>query len=147
FGWILTGLILIAGIETAAVHPDYMAYFNLAAGGPSRGDRFALDNNLDWNQDLFRLADWIRQNDHGRPYALRLSAQRNRPLLLKLGLDGAALEAPPHGRLLFISKNSRLIDGRLPWLAQHRPIDPVGYSIDVYDLTGPPRPNEPDDIP
>ena len=146
--WILLPLILCAGIETAAVHPDYMSYFNLAAGGPSHGDRFALDNNLDWNQDILRLANWIHKNDHGRPYALRLTARRNRPILLKLGLDASALEAPPHNRLVFITKNTRLIDGRLPWLSHHQPIAHIGYSIDVYDLTtDPPNPAEPDDIP
>ncbi len=63
-GWtVLLGvLILSAAIETAAVHPDYLSYFNIAAGGPSNGDRFALDTNLDWNQDVYRMAAWIHSN-------------------------------------------------------------------------------------
>jgi hypothetical protein len=145
--WVLGALMLCTSIETAWVHPDYMSYFNLAVGGPAQGDRYALDNNLDWNQDVLRLATWIHENGHGRPYAIRLAGRRNRPVLLKLGLDGSALEASPHGRMLFISKNARLIDGRLPWLARCQPIAHVGYSIDVYDLTGPFNPGEPDDVP
>jgi hypothetical protein len=145
--WLLGILMLFTAIETAVVHPDYMSYFNLAVGGPAHGDRYALDNNLDWNQDVLRLATWIEQNAHGRPYAIRLAGRRNRPILLKLGLDGSALEASPHGRLLFISKNTRLIDGRLPWLWRYQPIAHVGCSIDVYDLTGPAKPDEPDDVP
>jgi hypothetical protein len=148
-GWIilLAGLILCGAIETAAVHPDYLSYFNLAAGGPASGDRFALDSNLDWNQDVFRLAEWIHANLHGRPYAIRLYGRRNKPLVEKLGLDPKSLDASPHGRILFMSKSARLIDGRLSWLSGRQPIAHVGYSIDVYDLTGPPRPNEPDDVP
>jgi Dolichyl-phosphate-mannose-protein mannosyltransferase len=148
-GWIklLAGLILCGAIETAAVHPDYLSYFNVAAGGPSNGDRFALDTNLDWNQDVFRLADWMRANLHDRPYAIRLDGLRNKPLIEKLGLDPASLDASPHGKILFMSKSARLIDGRLSWLARRQPIARIGYSIDVYDLTGPPQPNEPDDIP
>jgi hypothetical protein len=145
--WVLGSLMVFAAIETAWVHPDYMSYFNLAVGGPSHGDRYALDNNLDWNQDILRLADWIHQHGDDRPYAIRLAGRRNRPLLVKLGLDRSALEASPHGRLLFISKNARLIDGRLPWLARYQPIGHVGYSIDVYDLTGPAKADEPDDVP
>jgi hypothetical protein len=147
--WIvlLACLILCSAIETAAVHPDYLSYFNVAAGGPSRGDRFALDTNLDWNQDVYRLADWIHANLHGRPYAIRLNGLRNKALIEKLGLDPNALDAPPHGRILFMSKSSRLIDGRLSWLARRKPIAHIGYSIDVYDLTGPARPDEPDDAP
>ena len=60
WGWLLACLILCSAVETAAVHPDYLSFFNIAAGGPSRGQRFALDSNLDWNQDVYRLADWIR---------------------------------------------------------------------------------------
>jgi 4-amino-4-deoxy-L-arabinose transferase-like glycosyltransferase len=145
--WVLGGLMLCSAVETAAVHPDYLGYFNLAAGGSSRGQRFALDSNLDWNQDVYRLADWIHARADGHPYAIRLSGRRNKPLLAALGLDPQSLEASPHGKLLFISKNVRLIDGRLPWLAQHQPIARIGCSIDVYDLTGPAAPTEADDIP
>jgi hypothetical protein len=148
-GWIavLVALILCAAVETAAVHPDYLSYFNIAAGGPSNGDRFALDTNLDWNQDVFRMADWMHNNLNGRPYAIRLDGLRNKPLIEKLGLDPAALDAPPHGKILFMSKSARLIDGRLSWLSHRQPIAHIGYGIDVYDLTGPARPNEPDDMP
>jgi hypothetical protein len=147
--WIvlLVALILCSAIETAAVHPDYLSYFNIAAGGPSNGDRFALDTNLDWNQDVYRLADWMRANLNGRPYAIRLDGLRNKPLIEKLGLDPASLDASPHGKILFMSKSSRLIDGRLSWLSHRKPIAHIGYGIDVYDLTGPAQPNEPDDIP
>ena len=146
--WILASLMFVTAIETALVHPDYMSYFNLAAGGPSNGDRYALDNNLDWNQDIFRLATWIHTNANNRPYTLRLTGQRNRPLITKLGLNPSSLEATPHGKLILITKNTRLLDGHLPWLAHYKPIAHIGYSIDVYDLTNvPPNPDEPDDIP
>lgn len=147
WGWLLAGLILCSAVETAAVHPDYLSYFNIAAGGSSGGQRFALDSNLDWNQDVYRLADWIHAHAHGRPYAIRLSGRRNKPLLAALGLDPESLEASPQGKLLFISKNVRLMYGRLPWLSRYQPIAHVGCSIDVYDLTGPPAPGEPDDVP
>jgi len=146
--WLLACLMLCSAIETAAVHPDYLSYFNFAAGGPSRGDRFALDSNLDWNQDVYRLADWIHANAPGRPCAIRLAGQRNAPLLRQLRLDPDSLLASPHGRMLFISKNVRLIDRPLPWLSRYRPIAQIGDSIDVYDLTtAPPNPGEPDDAP
>ncbi|MGD0388454.1 MAG: glycosyltransferase family 39 protein [Tepidisphaeraceae bacterium] len=145
--WVLACLMLCSALETAAVHPDYLGYFNLAAGGSSGGDRFALDSNLDWNQDVYRLADWIGANAPGRPCAIRLTGRRNAPLLRQLRLDPESLVASPHGRMLFISKNVRLIDRPLPWLARYRPIARVGDSIDVYDLTAPPNPGEPDDAP
>ena len=42
--------------ETLAVHPHEISFFNLAAGGPSRGHLWLNDSNLDWGQDLVRLA-------------------------------------------------------------------------------------------
>jgi hypothetical protein len=51
------GLWLIAG--TALVHPDYLAYFNELAGGPSNGWRALVDSNLEWGQDLPALKRWM----------------------------------------------------------------------------------------
>lgn len=52
----LTGLLLWLGISIAMAHPQYLSYFNLLAGGAERGHLFLADSNLDWGQDLKRLA-------------------------------------------------------------------------------------------
>ena len=52
----LAGFGLIQAGETLAVHPHEISFFNLAAGGPSRGHLWLNDSNLDWGQDLVRLA-------------------------------------------------------------------------------------------
>jgi len=41
-------------IGVALAHPDYMAWFNEAAG--KHPERIAVDSNLDWGQDWLRLA-------------------------------------------------------------------------------------------
>jgi 4-amino-4-deoxy-L-arabinose transferase-like glycosyltransferase len=151
WAWVLAILMLGSAAEGAIVHPDYLSYFNLAAGGPTNGQRFALDSNVDWNQDVYRMARWINSNSAGRPYAIRLNGSRNAWLLSRLGLDPNSVTAPAHGHLLFISKNVRLIDGDLPWLSHHTPIATIGHSIDVYDLTSDPSASrsssEPEDNP
>ena len=43
-------------------HPHHLAYFNEIAGGPANGWRWLVDSNLDWGQDLKRLAAWMREN-------------------------------------------------------------------------------------
>src|SRR3989344_5715028 len=53
--WLLT--------ETLMVFPYYLTYFNQLAGGPSGGHRYVVDSNLDWGQDLKRLADWVDKNN------------------------------------------------------------------------------------
>jgi len=43
-------------VETLRVHPHELSFFNAAAGGPSNGAAWLNDSNLDWGQDLERLA-------------------------------------------------------------------------------------------
>ncbi len=45
------------------MHPNYLSYFNAAAGGPKNGHRVLVDSNIDWGQDLLRLKDWIDANE------------------------------------------------------------------------------------
>ncbi|HEX5042716.1 MAG TPA: glycosyltransferase family 39 protein [Candidatus Polarisedimenticolaceae bacterium] len=56
---LLGGIALSFGLAT----PGYLAYFNVLAGGARGGWRYLLDSNLDWGQDLKRLAAW--QRAHG----------------------------------------------------------------------------------
>ena len=55
----LGGIALSFGLAT----PGYLSYFNVLAGGARGGWRWLLDSNLDWGQDLKRLAGW--QRAHG----------------------------------------------------------------------------------
>jgi Dolichyl-phosphate-mannose-protein mannosyltransferase len=52
-------LSLVAALQLAAVwrvHPHELSFFNMVAGGPKHGARWLNDSNLDWGQDLIRLA-------------------------------------------------------------------------------------------
>ncbi len=59
----LLGLGLLQAGETIAVHPHEVSFFNLAAGGPANGSRWLNDSNLDWGQDLVRLARELKRRD------------------------------------------------------------------------------------
>ena len=53
---------LLLAVESFAIAPDYITFFNIAAGG-QRGGIYRLgDSNLDWGQDLPALAEWQRAN-------------------------------------------------------------------------------------
>ncbi|MBC8105048.1 MAG: hypothetical protein H7Z14_00535, partial [Anaerolineae bacterium] len=45
-------------VESISAAPDYIAYFNVAAGGSRGGIRLLGDSNLDWGQDLILLRKW-----------------------------------------------------------------------------------------
>lgn len=51
------GALLVSAVEIATVHPHELSFFNALAGGPEGGRRFFVDSNLDWGQDLLRLAE------------------------------------------------------------------------------------------
>jgi hypothetical protein len=58
---------LLAGyvVSWASATPGYLSYFNRFAGGARGGERWLLDSNLDWGQDLGRLAEWMRHEGIG----------------------------------------------------------------------------------
>jgi hypothetical protein len=47
-------LLVWTAVSSAAAHPDYLAYFNELAG--SHPERILVDSDLDWGQDMARLA-------------------------------------------------------------------------------------------
>src|SRR5436190_1037293 len=52
-------LLLIGQIAVSVLeHPDYLAYFNLLAG--PRPERLLVDSDLDWGQDVKRVATELR---------------------------------------------------------------------------------------
>jgi hypothetical protein len=150
---VLIALIVVGAIETAWIHPDYLAFFNFAAGGPDKGERYLIDSNLDWGQDLGRLARWIKESPvaRGRTYTVR-AFNTSDGLMRELGIDPKSMEGEPRG-LFAISKNylHRLQnadlgpDGRLElgtdytWVLHYPRVARIGYSIDVYDLDAKPQ--------
>jgi hypothetical protein len=61
-GTVLAILFLGLAVETFAAFPDYIPFFNIAAGGSRGGARLLSDSNIDWGQELPGLAKW--QADH-----------------------------------------------------------------------------------
>ncbi len=58
-------LVLVAAHALTALlaYPSYLSYFNPLIGSHRNADRVLIDSNLDWGQDLRRLAHWTREND------------------------------------------------------------------------------------
>lgn len=47
---------------TLKTYPYFLSYFNQFAGGPENGYKYVTDSNLDWGQDLKRLAEFVEEN-------------------------------------------------------------------------------------
>jgi hypothetical protein len=59
---LLPGLLLALAVEVLAATPDFLSFFNTAAGGAGNGIRLLGDSNLDWGQDLPLLAAWQKEH-------------------------------------------------------------------------------------
>ena len=68
------GIILFWQIgESFAIRPNYLAYFNDVAGGPSDGYKHLADSSVDWGQDLPALKTWLDNHPaivNGKPLYL-----------------------------------------------------------------------------
>src|SRR5262249_41505536 len=130
-------------VSAATTWPNYLAYFNFACGGPSRGHRYLLDSNLDWGQDLIALRRYMERE--GIPEIDLAYFGRVDPAIY--GVHFRHLGLQPVGRHVAISANlvwglSYFINGtglKPPRNAyqEFRDIKPVavlGHTIYVYDL-------------
>jgi 4-amino-4-deoxy-L-arabinose transferase-like glycosyltransferase len=63
--WIIGAFILCLGLESLSAFPNFIPFFNIAAGGSRGGLRLLGDSNIDWGQELPDLAQWQeRHPDH-----------------------------------------------------------------------------------
>lgn len=61
--WIGPALALGLAAESLAAFPNFIPFFNLAAGGARGGLDLLSDSNIDWGQDLPLLAQWQRHHE------------------------------------------------------------------------------------
>lgn len=134
--------------RTVWLHPHYLAYFNLLAGGPAGGYRYLVDSNLDWGQDLKflkRYLDergveeiWLGYFGTADPsyYGLRY-----RPLLRPDSSGPAEGFFPLNPTPGWYAISATVLQGVywpepdiFDWFRRHKPVATVGYSIFVYHV-------------
>ena len=111
--------------------PEYLAYFNAVAG--VRPERVLVDSNLDWGQDLYRLADTVR--------ARRIDSVRvhyfGSANLRAVGLPNARHLARNERTTGWIAASETFLAGiwsdtALAWLARRPPVAHIGRSMRLY---------------
>ena len=121
---------------SAAAHPDYLAYFNPLAG--SEPGRLIADSDLDWGQDIDRLASALRAYDVPQIWvSLHTLADLSRH-----GLPPYQV-LPPHQPVtgwIAISWTRFATGCAQPpfdwfcWLTAHQPVASVGKTIRLYRI-------------
>jgi hypothetical protein len=127
-------LVLLVAVSSLRTFPYYLPYSNEAFGGPANTHRLLHDSNVDWGQDLGRLADRLRQRYPGERVWL---VYKGSGVPSYYGIHARDPRTVPPGRvhgLLVVSDSAaakargalaRLIDSS-------RPVDEVGHSITLY---------------
>jgi hypothetical protein len=135
---VAAGLLLVWQVaEAAAAAPDYLSYFNqIAASAPQR---IVTGSDLDWGQDIKRLAAVLKERHADRvSLAVHTSADLRRD------------DLPPFETLypgdratgwIAISEQIRAFYcAGYSWLDAYRPVARIGSSIRLYYVPGPPMP-------
>jgi len=70
---LIVALICWQGINAIRTYPDYIPYFNEAAGGPGAGIRYFADSDVDWGQELLAFRRFMEERDTRRGAAYGLA--------------------------------------------------------------------------
>jgi len=129
-------LIAFYVIESVLIFPNYLAFFNVAVGGPENAFHYLSDSNIDWGQDLKGLKVWMDENniDTIKLTYFGMDSKKYR------GIDWEEVKCGPSTGLLAVSV-TRLIGLTekagicLHWLRSQQPIAHIGHSILIYDIS------------
>jgi hypothetical protein len=127
-------LVVCAAVSSLRTFPYYLPYSNEAFGGPADTHLRLHDSNVDWGQDLGRLAVRLRQ-DHPGERTWLVYKGSGVPSYYGINADDPLRVRPDqvHGLLAVSDSSVAKADARLKALLEHStPIDEVGHSITIY---------------
>ncbi len=143
---LLIALLLIWYIASSlSVFPHFLSYFNVFAGGPSEGHRYVVDSNLDWGQDLKRLAKYVDENNIEKIKLFFFGGSKPEFYLGDKFVPYYPERGPTTGWLaisatLLKEGQATAVRGytgsttHFMWLTQYEPITVIGNSIFIYNI-------------
>jgi hypothetical protein len=109
--------------------PNYLTYSNVAFGGSTRTSR-VFPNDVDWDQDLRRTADYLhRHNITGPVYWMEHGGQ---PFAYGVHAVTPSSADQVQGLLVVFTARIRFTDA--PRLRDLQPIAVIGNDVFVYDV-------------
>ncbi|GGK95704.1 glycosyl transferase [Mangrovihabitans endophyticus] len=134
--WLALPLALFVAVSSVRTFPYYLPYANEAFGGPARTYRYLHDSNVDWGQDLGRLADRLRTRYAGERIWLVYKGNGDPAYY---GIDASDPLAVPSARVHgIVAISDSWIDKSRPGsrlrqlIDTSRPIDSVGHAITIF---------------
>ncbi|MER5469925.1 phospholipid carrier-dependent glycosyltransferase [Streptomyces sp. NPDC002685] len=132
-GIVTAALVLFVAVSSLMTYPYYLPYSNEAFGGPEKTYLRLHDSNVDWGQDLGRLADRLEEH---YPHEKVWLVYKGAGVPSAYGIDAADPRKVPaervHGLLVVSDTSIDKADARLTaLLATSRPVEEVGHSITI----------------
>lgn len=143
---LITVLLLWYALATVFTFPYFLAYFNEIAGGPKNGYKYVVDSNLDWGQDLKRLAQYAEKNKINKIAVDYFGGGSPSYYLGDKFIPWRSSNGPYHGYFAISATFLQNAQGNpapgfaikpedtYSWLKDKKPITTIGYSIFVYKL-------------
>lgn len=131
---VAAGLVAFVAISSLRTYPYYLQYSNEAFGGTSKTHLRLHDSNVDWGQDLGRLADRLRRRYPGERVWLVYKGS-GVPSYYGIDASDPRTVAPGkvHGLLVVSDSSIAKADSRLAALIDSsEPVDEVGHSITIF---------------
>jgi 4-amino-4-deoxy-L-arabinose transferase-like glycosyltransferase len=127
-------LVPFVAVSSLSAYPYYLPYANEAFGGPAKTHEWLHDSNVDWGQDLGRLADRLRQRYPNETVWLAYKGSGEPAYYGIHALDPLTV-SPDEVRGLLVVSDSEAATAEPPLAAlidSSREIDEVGHSITIY---------------
>ena len=142
---------LMAVAEFALICPHYLAFFNQFIGGLRNGQKYLVDSNLDWGQDLKGLKAWMDGHGVGHinlsyfgtadPAYYKIDCTYlpggpffADPLVKSADLPGYVAVSVTNLRGVYFTESTRQIYQKL---LSTEPVAIIGYSIYIYRVQDP----------
>ncbi|MDQ0814971.1 hypothetical protein QFZ63_006685 [Streptomyces sp. B3I7] len=130
----VAALVAFMAVSSLRTYPFYLPYSNEAFGGPAKTRLRLHDANVDWGQDLGRLADRLRERYPGEKVWL---VYKGSGVPSWYGIHAAdprrAAPQEVHGLLVVSDSSIAKARGRLALLLRDsREVDEVGHSITLF---------------
>ena len=135
-------------VSVVSIYPSFLAYFNELIGGPANGYKIVTDSNLDWGQDLKRLAQWVDKNNIDRIYVDYFGGATSSYYLGNKFLPWWGTRLPKDLNITggYLAVSATFLQGGrgkpvpgftdrtgyYDWLNNFQPLTTIGYSIFVY---------------
>ncbi len=133
YGAMLLGAFIVwTGVSSFRYGKDQIAYFNEFAG--AHPEHYLLDSDLDWGQDLDKMADTVRVRHIDSSLAMYYFGSADP---LEHGFPPYTMLVPdrvPNAQWVVISKSALYAEPGFWWLKSREPVAEAGNSMLLYRL-------------